>query len=72
MKYRDRAHDIILHYMFEPWDEQTRNEIEAAFRSQCPGPYQVVWQPGLDDDLMPRFELKFADPREATAWYLKW
>ena len=72
MSYRDHAQNIITHYLFEPWDEQTRNAIEAAFRGQCPGPYQFVWQPGLDADLLPQFELEFADPREATAWYLRW
>jgi hypothetical protein len=72
MSYRDHAHDIFLHYMFEPWDEHTRNAIEAAFRDQCPGPYQVLWQPRLTEDLLPQFDLEFADPREATAWYLRW
>jgi hypothetical protein len=72
MSYRDHALNIITHYLFEPWDEQTRNDIEAAFRGQCPGPYRLVWRLDLDDDSMPQCDLVFEDPKEATAWYLKW
>jgi hypothetical protein len=73
MSYRDQALNIITHYLFEPWDDpRLRPNIEVAFRGQCPGPYQIVWHPGLSADLLPKFDLEFADPREATAWYLKW
>ena len=72
MSYRDQALNIITHYIFEPWDDITRDAIESNFRAQCPGPYRLVWLHELDENLMPQFDLEFADPQEATAWYLKW
>lgn len=72
MSYRTLLNELIAHYIFEPWDDITRDAIEANFRAQIPGPYKVVWHKELDENHMPQFELEFEDDKEATAWYLRW
>lgn len=72
MSYRTLLAGIIEHYIFEPWDDITRDAIESNFRVQCPGPYKIKWLKELDENHMPQFELVFEDTAEATAWYLRW
>ena len=72
MSYRKIYQDLIEHYMFEPWDNITRDAIEHNFKIQCPGPYSIEWYEELRDDLLPHFKIIFADPVEETAWYLRW
>lgn len=72
MSYRKVFDDLLAHYIFEPWDDITRDAIESNFRVTCPGPYKVVWNKELDENYMPQFELVFEDDKEATAWYLRW
>ena len=72
MNYRDIMQDLLAQYLFEPWVISTQCNLEQDFRKACPGPYLLVWHSELDDDHMPRYNLIFADPRDATAWYLKW
>lgn len=72
MSYQTVLQDLITHYIFEPWDDITRDAIECNFRAQCPGPYEIVWHKELDEDHMPKMELVFVDGKEATAWYLRW
>ena len=73
MTYRKIMEDLLAQYLFEPWDQATLQAMERDFRAACPGPYFLAWYDfELDDDHMPRYNLIFADPRDATAWYLKW
>jgi hypothetical protein len=71
MNYKQILESIISNYLFEPWDEQTQQEIERIFKSQCPGPYIITFV-GLDENNMPKFQLDFEDPVGITAWLLKW
>lgn len=72
MTYREIMQDILARHLFDPWDKITQQSLEKDFRAACPGAYLLVWHSELNEDHMPRFNLIFADPREATAWYLKW
>lgn len=71
-RYTEMAIEVIEHYLFEPWDDITRERIEEHFRLLCPGPYQFVWEPGLDSEFMPKFRLELDNSPEATEWLLKW
>ena len=72
MNYREAFERILEPYLFDPWDDITRNNIESTFRGVCPGPYKIKWNKDLDKNYMPQFELVFEDSKEATAWYLRW
>lgn len=72
MSYREIMDRAIGSILFEPWDEQTRQQIEYEFRSQCPGNYQVYWYEQFDENFMPKYELWFDSETEAVIWYLKW
>jgi hypothetical protein len=72
MTYHKIMSDLFNRYLFEPWDKATQQAMERDFRAACPGPYFLAWRSELDDDHMPRYNLIFADPRDATAWYLRW
>ena len=71
-RYMEMVTEVIEQYLFEPWDDITRKQIEEHFRLKCPGPYQFVWEEGLDHTLMPRFRFEFDATPESTAWMLKW
>jgi hypothetical protein len=71
-QYIEMASEVIEQYLFEPWDYITRERIEEQFRLICPGPYRFVWEEGLDQAFMPRFQLEFNDSPESTAWILRW
>jgi hypothetical protein len=71
-QYIEMISEVIEQFLFEPWDDITRERIEEQFRSICPGPYQFVWEEGLDHEYMPRFYLAFDDTPESTAWILRW
>ena len=71
-RYMKIITEVIEHYLFDPWDNITRNQIEEEFRLVCPGPYRFVWDEGLDQAFMPRFRLEFDDTPESTAWILRW
>jgi len=72
MTYRKIMEDLLAQYLFDPWDKITQKALEKEFRKACPGQYLLVWHLELDDNHMPKFNLIFANPREATAWYLRW
>ena len=72
MNYHKIMSDLFNRYLFEPWVISTQQAMERDFRAACPGPYFLAWRSELDDDHMPRYTLIFADPKDATAWYLKW
>lgn len=71
-QYIEMITEVIEHYLFEPWDDITRERIEEHFRLLCPGPYRFIWEEGLNHDFMPRFYLTFDDTPDSTAWILKW
>ena len=71
-RYYEIMTQAIELYLFEPWDNTTRDQIEEEFRRLCPGPYQFVWESGLDAEFMPKFRLELDDSPEATEWMLKW
>jgi len=71
-RYHEIMTQAIERYLFEPWDNTTRDHIEEEFRILCPGPYRFVWEPGLDSAFMPKFRLELDDSPEATEWMLKW
>lgn len=56
--------------MFEPWDTNTRLQLEYDFRARCPGPYVIVWtgEPLKRDSA----KLYFKDQAEETMWLLRW
>ena len=63
---------VITYHLSDVWDQATQDSMSAQIQSQCPGPYEIVWDPKLFAGLVPRFELKFNDSPETTAWLLRW
>jgi hypothetical protein len=72
MKYHDIMESLMMNYLFEPWDTQTRLQLEYDFRSQCPGPYIITWTKRWESDGIPVYLFQFEDPVEETMWLLRW
>lgn len=55
-------------FAWEPADTQTCNQMQRYLNEGFPGPTWFVYLEG--EEIHVKFE--FADPRELTAWLLKW
>lgn len=61
--------DIVMHYAFEPLDDETIRRVNYDMQEYAPGPYAIV----LNESHT--FELQFIideDSDEVLLWKLKW